>query len=83
MKNLANFKIAVKTRECLGCDKFVNEDFKYPKITNSYKRVFSEETAFQMTNILKGAVERGTEGGRGEIVIARERKNEEIAFDCF
>ena len=50
----------IEDRTCLGCDKFVNEDFKYPKITNSYKRVFSEETAFQMTNILKGAVERGT-----------------------
>ena len=32
----------IEDRTCLGCDKFVNEDSKYPKITNSYKRVFSE-----------------------------------------
>ncbi len=52
------FKIQDKV--CLGCDKFIDEEFKYPEITNSYKRVLSEETAFQMTNILRGAVERGT-----------------------
>ena len=38
---------------CLGCDKFIDEEFKYPEITNSYKRIFSEETAYQMTNILR------------------------------
>ena len=50
----------IKDRECLGCDEFINKDFKYPKINNNYKRVFSEETAYQMTSILRGAVERGT-----------------------
>ncbi len=50
----------IKDRECLGCDEFINQDFKYPKINNNYKRVFSEETAYQMTSILRGAVERGT-----------------------
>ena len=31
-----------------------------PKIQNKNERVFSEETAYQMTSILQGAVERGT-----------------------
>ena len=52
------FKIQDKV--CVGCDNFIDESFQYPEITNSYKRVFSEETAFQMTIILRGAVERGT-----------------------
>ncbi len=46
--------------ECSGCDNFINQTSKLPKIENTQKRVFSEETAFQMTNILSGAVQRGT-----------------------
>ena len=46
--------------ECIGCDNFINETSELPKIENTHKRVFSEETAFQMTNILSGAVQRGT-----------------------
>ncbi len=50
-----------KGRKCLGCDKFINEDqIELPKIENSYEKVISEETAYQMTSILQGAVERGT-----------------------
>ena len=33
---------------------------KLPKLKIQIKRVFSEETAYQMTSILRGAVERGT-----------------------
>ena len=50
----------VKNRECIGCDKFVNEEFEYPKIKNTNIQVISEETAYQMTSILNGVVERGT-----------------------
>tara|TARA_Y100000768_G_scaffold111526_1_gene82128 strand:- start:9981 stop:12344 length:2364 start_codon:yes stop_codon:yes gene_type:complete len=50
-----------KGRKCIGCDKFINEDqIELPKIENSYEKVISEETAYQMTSILQGAVERGT-----------------------
>ena len=49
-----------QSRTCLGCDKFVNEGSLLPVIENSNKRILSEETAFQMTSILKGTVERGT-----------------------
>ena len=50
----------VKNRECIGCDKFIDQSLVYPKIKNTNERVFSEETAYQMVSILKGAVERGT-----------------------
>ena len=51
----------IENRKCLGCDKFINKsEFKFPIIENSNERVFSEETAYQMTTILNGAVERGT-----------------------
>ena len=48
------------SRRCLGCDKFINEENELPKITSNNEKVFSEETAFQMTSILQGAVKRGT-----------------------
>ena len=53
----------VKNRKCLGCEKFIDHTAgltNYPKIENSSSRVFSEETAYQMTSILSGAVKRGT-----------------------
>ncbi len=50
----------VKNRDCSGCDKFVNQEKIFPNIVFSNKQVFSEETAYQMTSILSGAVERGT-----------------------
>ena len=50
----------IKSRECLGCDKFINKSGEYPIITNNNERVFSEETAYQMVTILNGAVKRGT-----------------------
>ena len=50
----------VKNRECINCDKFVNQSSDYPKIENTNKQVISKETAYQMTSILRGAVERGT-----------------------
>ncbi len=50
----------INSRECLGCDKFINSSEEYPIIKNMNERVFSEETAYQMVTILNGAVERGT-----------------------
>ena len=32
----------------------------YPEIKNNYKQIFSPETAYQMTSILEGVVQRGT-----------------------
>ena len=50
-----------KNRKCIGCDKFINnENIELPQIENTNERVLSEETAYQMTSILQGAVKRGT-----------------------
>ncbi len=44
---------------CLGClDEFDLQN--PPKIEDRYKRVFNEDVSYQMVNILKGVVERGT-----------------------
>ena len=50
-----------KNIKCVGCDKFINnQDAELPKIENNNEKVISEETAYQMTSILQGAVKRGT-----------------------
>ena len=49
-----------KNRKCIGCDKFINEEIQLPIIENNNDKVISEETAYQMTSILQGAVQRGT-----------------------
>ena len=49
-----------KSRKCIGCDKFINKEIELPKIENTDEQVMSEETAYQMTSILQGAVQRGT-----------------------
>ena len=41
------------------CDKFINQSSNFSKIENTNERVFSQETAYQMVSILRGAVERG------------------------
>ncbi|MDA9650876.1 penicillin-binding protein 1A [Candidatus Pelagibacter sp.] len=47
-------------RKCINCDQisYLGED--YPSIQNNYKRIFSPQTAYQMTSILEGVVQRGT-----------------------
>ncbi len=49
-----------KNRKCLGCDKFINQPIEFPFIENTNEQIISKETAYQMTSILKGAVDRGT-----------------------
>ena len=46
-----------KVRECVGCDKFISDDNRLPKIKNTSKNILSKETAYQMTSILQGARE--------------------------
>ncbi len=47
-------------RQCIDCDQISYLSNDYPKIKNSYKEIFSHETAYQMTSILEGVVQRGT-----------------------
>ena len=47
-------------RECINCDKISFLGSDYPTVKSNYKKIFSPETAFQMTSILEGVVQRGT-----------------------
>ena len=47
-------------RKCINCDQISYITNDYPEIKNNYTQIFSPETAFQMTSILEGVVQRGT-----------------------
>ena len=47
-------------RKCIDCDQISYLGKDYPTIKNYYKEVFSAQTAYQMTSILEGVVQRGT-----------------------
>ncbi len=47
-------------RKCMNCDQISYLTNDYPEIINNYTQIFSPETAFQMTSILEGVVQRGT-----------------------
>ena len=47
-------------RKCINCDQISYLTNDYPEIKNNYMQIFSPETAFQMTSILEGVVQRGT-----------------------
>ena len=47
-------------RSCLDCTEISYTSKNYPKINNNYKQVFSAQTAYQITSILEGVIQRGT-----------------------
>ena len=47
-------------RFCSNCDQISFTTDKYPKIKDKYKQVFSPQTAYQVTSLLEGVVQRGT-----------------------
>ncbi len=47
-------------RTCADCDQISFTSKKYPVIKDSYKQVFSSQTAYQITSILEGVIQRGT-----------------------
>ncbi len=47
-------------RKCVNCDQISYLTNDYPEIKNNYMQIFSPETAFQITSILEGVVQRGT-----------------------
>ncbi len=47
-------------RFCENCDTISFEGNNIPLIKSNYKQIFSPQTAYQMTSILEGVVERGT-----------------------
>ena len=47
-------------RKCKNCNQISYLSDNYPVITDSYKQIFSSQTAYQMTSILEGVILRGT-----------------------
>ena len=47
-------------RKCINCDQISYSGNDYPSLKNDYKEVFSPQTAYQMTSILEGVIQRGT-----------------------
>ena len=47
-------------RKCTNCDKISFTSEEFPKIEDNYQQIFSAQTAYQITSLLQGAVERGT-----------------------
>ena len=47
-------------RKCLNCNEISYMSKNYPKIEDDYKQIFSQQTAYQMTSILEGVIQRGT-----------------------
>jgi len=47
-------------RKCIDCDQISYLGKDYPSIKNEYKQIFSPQTAYQITSILEGVVQRGT-----------------------
>jgi len=49
-----------ENRKCIDCDKISFTGNEFPKIEDNYQQVLSAQTAYQLTSILQGVVERGT-----------------------
>jgi penicillin-binding protein 1A len=49
-----------ENRKCINCDKISFTGKEFPKIEDDYEKVISPQTAYQLTSILQGVVERGT-----------------------
>ena len=47
-------------RSCKDCSQISFTSQKYPKIDDKYKKVFSSQTAYQVTSLLEGVIQRGT-----------------------
>ena len=49
-----------ETRKCSNCDQISFLSEEVPKISDNFTKIFSSETAYQMTSMLEGVVKRGT-----------------------
>ena len=49
-----------ETRKCINCDQISYLSDEVPKISDNFTKIFSPETAYQMTSMLEGVVKRGT-----------------------
>ncbi len=49
-----------ENRKCANCDKISFTSNEFPKIEDNYKQVLSPQTAYQVTSLLQGVIQRGT-----------------------
>ena len=49
-----------ENRRCVNCNKISFTSDEFPKIADNYEQIFSPQTAYQITSMLRGVVERGT-----------------------
>ena len=56
-------------RYCENCDQISHKGTKDPIIKNKYKQIFSPQTAYQMTSMLNGVIERGTGKGLKDLKV--------------
>ena len=49
-----------ENRKCANCDQISFTGKEFPKVEDNFNQVISSQTAYQITSILQGAVERGT-----------------------
>ncbi|MDC3088119.1 PBP1A family penicillin-binding protein [Candidatus Pelagibacter sp.] len=49
-----------KQRSCVNCNQISFMSDQYPEIRDNYIQVFSPQTAYQMTSLLEGVIQRGT-----------------------
>ena len=49
-----------ENRKCNKCDQISYLSENYPTINDNFEQIFSPETAYQITSMLEGAVQRGT-----------------------
>ncbi len=47
-------------RTCINCNQISYTTNVYPKIKDNYQQVFSPQTAYQITSMLEGVIQRGT-----------------------
>ena len=48
------------TRNCVGCDRYLESETIIPFIENNYEQALSKETAYQILSMLEGTIQRGT-----------------------
>src|SRR6056300_1151019 len=49
-----------ENRRCVNCESISFSSGNFPKIEDNYRQILSPQTAYQMTSLLQGVVERGT-----------------------
>ena len=49
-----------ENRRCVNCESISFSSGNFPKIEDNYKQILSPQTAYQVTSLLQGVVERGT-----------------------